>query len=82
MKTYRIIASRGRNPDNFQKKVWIQQPELNETGVVNTLTGVTKDNMVLECDDGITCYFENGKKRICKENKKEIRSQENQGQEM
>lgn len=48
MKTYKIVASRGRWKDDR----WIQQYEVNEDQTTNTLTGVQKDNLVLEIEYG------------------------------
>ena len=48
MKDYQIIASRGR----WDGKCWVQQYESNQESVTNTLTGVQKDNLVLEIEDG------------------------------
>lgn len=49
MRDYAIVASRGRWKDNS----WVQQYEVNYDGVSNTLTGVQKDNLVLEIAYGI-----------------------------
>ena len=48
-----IVASRGRNPDNPSERgksngKYRQRIEPNWGGVTNTLTGVQKDNYVLE----------------------------------
>ena len=43
---YYACASRGRDP-TFNNK-WIQQLEINFTGFSNTITGVAKDNYILE----------------------------------
>lgn len=48
MKEFAIVASRGRWRDGH----WVQQYECNEEGVTNTLTGVQKDNLVIEIEDG------------------------------
>ena len=50
---YMIAASRGRNPDNPSERGrsngrYRQMLEFNRGGVSNTLTGVQKDNMVVE----------------------------------
>lgn len=50
---YEIVASRGRNPDNPSERgrsngKYRQRLELNHNGVCNTLTGVLKDNYVLQ----------------------------------
>ena len=47
------MASRGRNPDNPSERGksngnYKQRLEPNKGGVSNTLTGVQKDNLVLE----------------------------------
>lgn len=47
MKDYQIIASRGR----WDGKCWVQQYESNQESVTNTLTGVQKDNLVLEIEN-------------------------------
>ena len=47
MKEYKIVASRGRWKDDK----WTQQYEVNEDRTTNTLTGVQKDNLVLEIQD-------------------------------
>lgn len=44
---YKIVASRGRWKDDR----WVQQYEVNDDQTTNTLTGVQKDNLVLEIDD-------------------------------
>ena len=43
-----IVASRGRWKDDR----WVQQYEVNDNQTTNTLTGVQKDNLVLEIEDG------------------------------
>ena len=53
---YMIAASRGRNPDNPSERAksngkYKQMLEINRGGVTNTLTGVLKDNLVLEIYD-------------------------------
>ena len=50
---YMIVASRGRNPDNPSERGksggrYRQRLEVNQKDVVNTLTGVLKDNYVLQ----------------------------------
>ena len=50
---YTIVASRGRNPDNPSERAksngtYRQRLEPNVGGVTNTITGVQKDNYVLE----------------------------------
>ena len=50
---YMIVASRGRNPDNPSERSrsngrYRQILEINRGGVTNTLTGVQKDNLVLQ----------------------------------
>ena len=50
---FEIVASRGRNPDNPSERGksngnYKQRLEPNKGGVSNTLTGVQKDNLVLE----------------------------------
>lgn len=50
---YMIAASRGRNPDNPSERGrsngrYRQMLEFNRGGVSNTLTGVQKDNMVVQ----------------------------------
>lgn len=47
MKKCLIVASRGRWKDNR----WVQQYEINYDQTTNTLTGVQKDNLVLEIED-------------------------------
>lgn len=47
MTEYKIVASRGRWKDDR----WTQQYEVNDDQTTNTLTGVQKDNLVLEIDD-------------------------------
>lgn len=47
MKEHKIVASRGRWKDGR----WIQQYECNQEDVTNTLTGVQKDNLVIEIED-------------------------------
>lgn len=47
MREYLIVASRGRWKDGR----WVQQYECNGDGVTNTLTGVQKDNLVIELED-------------------------------
>lgn len=47
MKEYKIVASRGRWKDDR----WVQQYEVNDDQTTNTLTGVQKDNLVLEIED-------------------------------
>lgn len=49
MKKCLIVASRGRWKDNR----WVQQYEINYDQTTNTLTGVQKDNLVLEITYGI-----------------------------
>lgn len=44
MKSFTIVASRGR----WSNERWVQQYESNTDGVSNTITGVQKDNLVLE----------------------------------
>ena len=44
---YKIVASRGRWKDDR----WTQQYEVNDDQITNTLTGVQKDNLVLEIQD-------------------------------
>lgn len=44
---YKIVASRGRWKDDR----WVQQYEVNDDQTTNTLTGVQKDNLVLEIED-------------------------------
>lgn len=44
---YKIVASRGRWKDDK----WTQQYEVNNDQTTNTLTGVQKDNLVLEIQD-------------------------------
>jgi hypothetical protein len=46
-KKYKIVASRGRWKDDR----WTQQYEVNDDHTTNTLTGVQKDNLVLEIED-------------------------------
>ena len=50
---FEIVASRGRNPDNPSERAksngnYRQRLEPNRGGVTNTLTGVLKDNYVLQ----------------------------------
>lgn len=47
MTEYKIVASRGRWKDDR----WVQQYEVNDDQTTNTLTGVQKDNLVLEIED-------------------------------
>lgn len=55
-----IVASRGRNPDNPSERgrsngKYRQRLEINRGGVSNTLTGVQKDNLLMEiyeCEKG------------------------------
>lgn len=44
MKLFMIVASRGR----WSNERWVQQYESNSDGVTNTITGVQKDNLVME----------------------------------
>jgi DNA (cytosine-5)-methyltransferase 1 len=49
MKSFTIVAIRGRNPDNPSESArYKQKLEPNITGVSNTITSVEKDNLVLE----------------------------------
>lgn len=53
MKSYLIVAMRGRNPDNPSERGrsngrYQQRLEPNRGGISNTLTGVQKDNLVME----------------------------------
>ena len=50
---YIVVASRGRNPENPSERGcsngrYRQRLEPNTGGVTNTLTGVQKDNYILE----------------------------------
>lgn len=49
---YYIVASRGRNPEHpsdRSKGLHLEQRlELNQQGICNCITSVTKDNLVLE----------------------------------
>jgi hypothetical protein len=53
MKSFTIVAMRGRNPDNPSERKksngrYRQRLEPNSGGVSNTITSVGKDNLVLE----------------------------------
>ena len=50
MKEVLIVASRGR----WENERWTQKYECNTEGTTNTLTGVLKDNLVLEIYDNTT----------------------------
>lgn len=62
MKSFTIVAMRGRNPDNPSERKrsngnYKQRLEPNKGGVSNTITSVGKDNLVLEqvcptCQEG------------------------------
>jgi DNA (cytosine-5)-methyltransferase 1 len=57
MKEFLIVASRGRNPENPSERSrsdgkYRQRLEPNSLGLSNTLTGVQKDNLVLEIEYG------------------------------
>lgn len=50
-----IAAMRGRggtDMDSLSVQKWNQQLELNTEGLCNSLTTASKDNLVLEIDDG------------------------------
>lgn len=55
MKSYYIVASRGRNPTKPTSREsglpTVQRLELNKWGGTNTITSVAKDNYVLEIWD-------------------------------
>lgn len=51
---YYACASRGRDPNG--RNEWIQQLEINFTGFSNTITGVTKDNYILEIHNERTVF--------------------------
>jgi len=53
MKEYLIVAMRGREPGNTDKK-FEQKLEVNYTGLCNCLTSAAKDNMVLEYEEDIS----------------------------
>ena len=49
-----LVAQRGRGGETvetYSAQRWHQQLEINYSGVCNSLTTVSKDNMILEIDD-------------------------------
>lgn len=58
-----IVAMRGRNPENPSDRTpgapTEQRLEPNEQGICNTLTSVTKDNLVLEIKKGVDERYHN-----------------------